>query len=113
MMMRPFGFLDALAYAIRAGVAHYRFARRDWRRDPQLNGIGLVVSSRSPTQAEMDDVGCRWSDYGRMRGAQPLDPTVAWSDMAILWAAYHRKGEGGNGRIVNTLSVRRNGESNG
>jgi hypothetical protein len=103
--MRPFGTFDALAYAVRAGLAHYRFARRDWRRDAQINGIGLVVTSRAPTQHEMDDVGCRWSDYSRMRGAQPIDPAVMWSDMAILWAAYHRRGEIDGRRTVNTFSV--------
>lgn len=92
-MTRPFGVLGALAYAIRAGLVHYRFARTHWRSDPEINGIGLVVTTRAPTRDEMDGVGTRWCDWSRMQGAQPVDPFVIWTDMKIMWAAYHRKGE--------------------
>lgn len=89
---RPFGILHAIGHAIRAAIAHYRFARTDHTADHDLSGISLVVTSRAPTSDEMNDVGCRWSDWSRIQGAQPLDPQVAWSDMKIMWAAYHRKG---------------------
>src|SRR5688572_23944794 len=56
-MLRPFSRLNAVLYAVRAGFAHYRFARRDHSTDPQISGIGLVVSSRAPTRDEMDTVG--------------------------------------------------------
>lgn len=94
-MTRPFGFITAVAYALRAAWLHYRFARTPWRDDREINGIGLVVTTRVPTRGEMDDVGCRWSDLSRMQGRQPLDPHVMWADMKIMWAAYHRKGEKG------------------
>lgn len=94
-MTRPFGFLEAIAYAIRAGIAHYRFARTahnaDARRDE--GGFAGVVTTRRPTPDEMNDVGTRWCDWNRMQGAQPIDPRVIWSDMRIMWDAYHRKGE--------------------
>ena len=93
MGTRPFGFLAALAYALRAAVAHYRFARTSFRDDSELNGIGFVVTTRCPTRDEMTGVGCRWSDWSRMQGAQPVDPRVIWSDMRIMWCAYHRKSE--------------------
>ena len=83
---RPYGILHAIGYAVSAAVAHYRFARTPHHRD----NVELVVVSRRPSQDRMDDVGCRWSDWSRMQGAQPTDPAVIWEDVATLWAAYHR-----------------------
>ena len=88
-MIRPFGFFAAIRYAGRAAIAHYRFARTTHRDDVFPDGIGLVVTSREPTQSEMDTAGSRWSDWSRMQGAQPLDPEVIWRDVAILWTALH------------------------
>lgn len=83
--MRPFGIIDAIRYAVMAAVAHYRFARTHYMEDAFPEGISLVVSSRAPTDWEMDTVGIRWSDYARMQGIQPVDPATTFSDIAILW----------------------------
>lgn len=83
---RPFGIFAAVRYGIAAGVAHYRFARRNPAADPIPS---LVVFSSPPTGAEMDDVGCRWSDWSRMTAFQPVAPEVIWTHIATLWRAYH------------------------
>lgn len=87
--IRPFGVFAALRYAGKAAMAHYRFARTHWREDAFPEGISLVVSSRPPTDWEMDTVGIRWCDYARMQGIQPIDPATAFSDIAVLWREIH------------------------
>lgn len=84
--MRPFGVFAALTYAMRAGVCHYRFARRHHATDAISS---LVVCTGPPSRDRMDTAGSRWSDWSRMQGAQPIDPQVIWDDIAVLWNAYH------------------------
>lgn len=86
---RPFGIVAAMLYALKAAILHYRFARTEPRLDVFPEGIGLVVSSREPTQYEMDTIGVRWSDWSRVQGNQPLNPEEIFRHVALLWRAIH------------------------
>lgn len=91
---RPFSLFAAMRYAVRAAIAHFRFARA-WPDPADMpEGVSLVVSTRDTTADELTTLGTRWSDFSRQRGAQPVDPAIIWRDMALMWNALHRnKGE--------------------